>query len=254
MKDLISRALLRLGFWATKSTAEEDLNRFFSFLRPRAIREPLIRVGSPNDGGYMLPASALLATTLHSAGIADDCNFELQFVNQGEGVAYLMDGSIDQLPKMNERFVFNKSFLGPTVKPGWESLESWQLKHPVGQGGMLALDIEGWEWDLLFASEPSAWAEFDFIVLELHGLERVFNPFFFSTFVSKLLSSLSNFTVVHVHPNNSGFIARSRGMSIPSLLEVTLVNSRLGIHLESYSRLPHPLDADNLPDLPSLMW
>jgi hypothetical protein len=93
------------------------------------------------------------------------------------------------------------------------------------------------------------------VVLELHGLETLLTDKvglkMFETVMRKLRS---HFSVVHLHANNYGRTLNYSGVSIPQVIEMTLVRKdriKFGQKL-SGPEIPQDLDAPNIPGRPDL--
>lgn len=245
----VRRLFLFLGLDVKRRTPRNDLLKVSEFLTPLAC-QTLIRVGSDHDGGYLLPNEIFTsAQALFSAGVDDDSNFELEFVIAGEGrIAYLADGSVDGPATRHQAFKFEKKFIGTDSNTDWLAFDEWAgtSTGASDERRILSMDIEGGEWDILIPRLRETWESFECIVMELHGLHRAFDPTFFKLKVVPMLEALSNFVVVHVHANNSGWIERSGRYSFPTLLEITFVREDLLPSLHSAATLPHPLDAPNI--------
>ena len=68
-----------------------------------------IRVGSENDGGYVIAENIGEYDCMISCGIANDVNFEKAMLNKYQDlVCYCYDGTIDTLPENHDRLVFFK--------------------------------------------------------------------------------------------------------------------------------------------------
>ena len=249
MLEALRRMFLRFGLHVRRITRVQDLNELIDFLSP-AKCDDLIRVGSHNDGGYLLPSrSAKEIKHLYCAGVADDCNFELEFLRIGAGKkAFLADGSIDALPKTGENLSFIKKYIGTSTFDNWISFEDWagpkSLSDPPR---MLSMDIEGGEWSLFQNRFSDTWASFDLIIIELHGMHRAFDQTYFDLQIRPMITALSGFRAVHAHANNSGWIEKSRGFALPSLLEMTFLRVDRGGISRDQAALPNKLDSPNVP-------
>ena len=249
LKQSLYDFFLRLGFQFRRTTSAVQVRNFANFLRPKVAREGLQRLGGDGDGGYLVPVG-VQCKKLFSAGVDDSVSFELGYQKLNpESRIFLVDGSIERLPRRLENAHFSKQFLGHAELGVDEiSLDSWLEEAGAGAtGNILQMDIEGAEWHLFGESKKETWDRFDCIVMELHGLEQAFDPVFFRERVLRLMKVLVDFHVVHLHVNNAGFIQRAAGGSIPSLLEVTLVHRRTNLATLENATLPNPLDRVNVP-------
>lgn len=90
------------------------------------------------------------------------------------------------------------------------------------------------------------------IVIEFHELTRLFDPFAFRILSACFNKLLKQFHVVHIHPNNIGGKVERDGLVVPSLLEFTFLNRSRVTSTRPARTFPHPLDANNLSNLPAL--
>ena len=73
-----------------------------------------LRIGKDNDGGYIIVDIPNVRYDLFlSGGIDNDISFEEDFIDKYNNViSVAFDGSIEQLPKKNDRLNFWKIFIG----------------------------------------------------------------------------------------------------------------------------------------------
>ena len=253
-KKFAHNLALRNGFVVRKTTKRTELNLLFEFLRPRGCKYPLVRLGSDRDGGYLVPELVEQIDYLWSAGVADDVNLELSFVAGSDSKrAFLLDGSIQNLPSEHPQFTFLKSYLGKSGSFETEvSLSQWlETEGQLPGKSILSMDIEGGEYQVFIETPRDVFNAFDFIVMELHGLENSFDPLFFSSNLRPMLRKLEDFECLHLHINNALPPVRGPGgLGMYPLLEVTLAHKRLGITEYESVSLPHALDVDNVTNRP----
>ena len=72
------------------------------------------RLGKDYDGGYIIAEIPNIKyTTLLAGGIENDISFEEDFINKyAVDNAYAFDGTINNLPKENDKFTFIKKNIG----------------------------------------------------------------------------------------------------------------------------------------------
>ena len=225
----------------------------------------LVRVGKPNDGGYLVSKSDIYKTEiLIGLGINDDWSFEEEFQNIKNIPVIAYDASISQ------RYFFYqlvKSFLkfkNPSLIFHWikvildyrkyfSKLNNKHVKQYVGlncddpqhvtlssilnkierNNIFLKIDIEGSEYrildDLILNQKKISG-----LVIEFHdcdiNLDKI--KYFISSFDLKL---------VHVHINNISQISLING--IPLIIELTFSKYSEN-QLEP--KIPHPLDMPNV--------
>lgn len=258
LKTKIYTLLLAKGIYLRSSPRpnKNDLLRLISKFKPFNTNHELIRIGSKNDGGYLIPNDLEEIKYCFSAGISDNCQFEEQLAKRGIQ-CFMADGSIDCPPNDHDNFIFDSIFIKANKTDGCTTLADWsQTYKKTGElcDAILSMDIEGDELESILSTPNDVLNKFRIITVEVHGLERVIHkPFIplFSAFLDKLLAS---FTIVHLHPNNACPIIKVHDITIPGTIELTLINnSRLDRSLKfQHSPLPHLLDTPNHPGKPDI--
>lgn len=86
------------------------------------------------------------------------------------------------------------------------------------------MDIEGAEYEALLAVSLESLQKFRILVVEFHFVTRWFGNPFFRVVVKRVFDKLlRDFDVVHIHPNNFGKTEEISGVTVPPLLEFTLL-------------------------------
>jgi len=240
------------------STPELALNHVHPFavrevirlLAPQAIKEPLIRIGSIGDGGYLIPTTRLNVSDVFSPGVADVCDFEWHFAELG-AKCHLCDLSVDSPPRSHPLFYFTKKFLGPFTTHSHLSLEEWISMSPKGDGDwILQMDIEGAEYSTLLPCPDALLRRFSIVVVEFHAFNEVFSPTSFPL-ISMAISKLSrNFTPIHAHANNAAPHFLVGDINFPTCFEMTFARRDVIEQTGKYAELPHELDAPNSTENP----
>ena len=222
-----------------------------------------IRLGSPNDGGYVVLQDLLpICPRLYSFGIGDNMDFEEDFLQHVPGArGELFDPYITDLPKQVPRAFFTCDGLSTLLK----------LRPP--ENSFLKVDVEGAEWE--FFRQGSCWEKinsFSQIVIELHlfhatapvGLSPYFtkvyqthadrlNEKFFSTCWFTMASLNAKFRLIHFHVNNSLPMMELDGVKFPPLVELTFARQDLvpeAVPLNFFPQFPE-LDRSNKLDRPN---
>jgi hypothetical protein len=243
-------------------------------------RSDLVRLGRPNDGGYVVPVRAIdAADRVLSLGLFDDWSFEAELLSRKAGLAvHGYDHTIGALTFKRAyqhellRFVagrsslaevrrrratcrdFNSFFSGPnrhfrekiTNNPeaGSECDLTTALDRLGGSHVLVKVDIEGSEYriiDQLAANAHRICA----LCIEFHDTDPLRE--IFDRSIERLISP---FAIVHVHPNNYGKVALD---GLPDVLEVSFLNRRLTTPAKTRGRVHLPaLDQPNNPALPDL--
>lgn len=252
-----------------------------SDLRPVAC-ESLARLGSPYDGGYVVPLDAVVASNaLISFGLSHDWRFERDFRKHNPGaVIHCYDPtvslltafqfSVGQLLRFLLRFktrylarsatwidylLFFRANVAHYKQRIWHDREENSAtvddvfaRLPSGSQVFAKIDIEGSEYrildDLLRYSR-----NITSVAIEFHDVDIVTETF--NSFVEKLKR---DFYIVHIHANNMGGMAP---FHFPTAPEITFLNKRFYNSIPSPSRLEYPvagLDRPNRSDFPDFSF
>ena len=68
--------LINRGYRLSKTTHIERLKDFLQAVYPLVTEHPLIRIGSPGDGGYLVPNDLEGISTCFSPGVSETADFE----------------------------------------------------------------------------------------------------------------------------------------------------------------------------------
>lgn len=253
-----------------------DLDRdFFLNLRPMQYPDE-IRLGSQNDGGYVVPRNlALVSTALISLGYGYDCNFERDFLRiSSQCRCHLYESNIDLTSILTNlvhairnktqglrafpsyhvkclmRFIrmrchprikyFAQEVRASPFSPSQVSISQTFEELSSIDKIFLKMDIEGGEYELL--------AQMDFnrcigMIIEFHDVNNRLVEF------EKSIESLKrHFVISHFHVNNySKYIN-----GIPNVIEITFVSKTFFVNYQSLGKkfsLPSNLDAPCNPQL-----
>jgi hypothetical protein len=207
---------------------------------------PLRRIGSPGDGGYVIPDDLEGLCGVFSPGVCDTADFELHFARTGTP-CYLADRSVPAPPIDHPMFRFRRQHVGPVSADGVVSLHDWvREEHPSSGDLLLQMDIEGAEYDTLLACPREILRRFRVLVIELHFLHRLGRRRWHRNIAGALERLLQDFTVVHAHPNNCTPPRRVAGMAISPVMELSFLrNDRIRVRRPVKS-LPSELDRPNV--------
>jgi len=243
--------------WRTRyATSRGDLLAFLALLHPRVTPHGLVRVGPAADGGYLVPDDLSDLRALFSPGVGNVSAFEREFADRGVDV-FLADASVDGPAEEHPRFHFSKRFVGPQTTGETVSLADW-VESVVPDDGtdlVLQMDIEGAEYDALEACPPELLARFRIVVVEFHGLQNLVIPARFRQMTPAFFALLNAHDCVHIHPNNCCGTATAAGITVPRVAEFTFLRrDRMQTSPPEYAtEFPHPFDADNVPNRPSVV-
>jgi hypothetical protein len=263
------------SFAKVRSEAGDPIQ--LSELHPVAC-EQLARIGSANDGGYVVPLVAIQASNaLLSFGLSHDWTFERDFKrHNAKAVIHCYDHtvslrtafeySIGQLLRFVLQFrirALRKAFtwinyllffrgdkihfrqrIWPDNQDNSATIEDVFSRLPAEYLVFVKIDIEGSEYrildDLLRHSRNIV-----SIAIEFHDVDILSDRF--NSLVEKIKR---DFYIVHIHGNNMGGTAP---FSFPIAPEITFFNKRFFNSAPPPSRLKYPipgLDRPNNPQLP----
>lgn len=222
---------------------------------------PLVRLGSPRDGGYLVD-ERLLQSDLMSFGISGDWTFEKHWRNRNpEATIETYDGSISGLhfattailsllrphklklilrnfftaleywTFLKKKTQFARLFIGNKTHKGWSSYDILVSHTTCKFPFFLKIDIEGHEYEILDDIVKHQ-ALLSGLAIEFH--QPISNLKVIENFVSQLGLEICN-----VHANNC--LPKHYSMVEPSL-EITFSVNR---GLNGEPQIPHELEEDN---------
>jgi hypothetical protein len=253
LNRLIREAVFSLGYCLTAKVRDTEILQLIRSLRSRSCARPLIRIGAAADGGYLIPDDLDGIEYCFSPGVNVIASFEDQLADLNIK-SFLADHSVSAAPLQRSEFLFDQKHVGANNTETSMTLGAWKDKYLAGYGQdmILQMDIEGGEYEAILSTPDEVLKQFRIIVLEVHWLERLFDPFAFRIMSACFQKLLSQFYVVHLHPNNCGGCVRKEGIEVPHVMEITFYNRGRAPPGPPSTAFPHPLDADNCPRLPSL--
>jgi hypothetical protein len=253
MSRLLNAAALSFGYCLSRRVRAADVLHTVRRLRARQCDRPLIRIGAANDGGYLIPDDLDGIEYCFSPGVSMIAAFEEQLATRNIK-SFLADHSVSGPPLSRPEFVFDRKFIGASDSEIFMTLHSWKEKYLMNyqRDLILQMDVEGAEYEAILGASDEVLGLFRIIVVEMHDLDHLFDPFAFRTINACIEKLLTRFFVVHLHPNNCGGCLRKDGVEIPHTMEITFYNRRRAAPGAYCTDLPHPLDADNCPRLPMM--
>lgn len=244
--NAVIQALWRNGYITSKSAAPTEVKSFIQKFRENYVSVELIRMGSSNDGGYLVPTILEEIDICFSPGVDYKASFEKDLSDSFNIKSFMADASVNAPPFENKNFIFLKKYLGSKNTENTIKLSSWIGEcAPLSDSLLLQMDIEGGEIDVLITETANTLSRFKCMVIEFHFLDKLFEPLFLRTMSTIFDKIFENFSVVHVHPNNSGSIVSVDDVEVPSLIECTFLRNDLVARYanEDPIQLPHKLDS-----------
>ena len=225
--------------------SDASLANFFSLMRPVVTDHPLIRIGGDGDGGYLVPDDLQGIVACFSPGVAASVTFEADLAERGIR-SFMIDGSIQALPKTHPLFHFAPQFLGVGDAPGYTSLTKWVEECGVPSGDLiLQMDIEGSEYGVILSTDQIILERFRILIIEFHNLDWVFGQLGVDLATAVFQQLLATHEIVHIHPNNASWPVRFRDYNAPPTMEFTFLRKdRIG-HAGPAGVFPHALDRPN---------
>lgn len=238
---------MRFGILFNNAIQKKKILQLISSVHPVKVSRPLIRVGFKGDGGYLMPDDFEGIKASFSPGIGPVSTFDEAIANMGIQV-FMADASVEGPSVSHPLFHSRKKFLGCYNDETYLTLDNWVAECvPDGNDDLiLQMDIESSEY-IVIPSIPNALLKrFRIIIIEFHGLQRLWDKFFFSV-ASACFNKLNQYhNCVHIHPNNNGGVYGYGGIEIPKAMEFTFYRKDRS-EIEGYANeFPHPLDYDNV--------
>lgn len=248
VRDNLHRVVGLLNLHVVGRTPRAELAQLIRSLQPVDAGYTLFRAGPDGDGGYLIPDDLEGIAYAFSPGVSNESGFEADMADRGMRV-FMADGSVDAPAETNDRFVFEKKFIGGFATPACTTLDAWKQASIGEEGGdlLLQMDIEGAEFETLLNASDELLGQFRIMVIEFHYLHQLWNKPWFLLVKRVFEKLLATHTVVHIHPNNGSGSFRSRGLEIPRVAEFTLLRNDRVKQRRPADVFPHPLDSDNKP-------
>lgn len=255
-RDILNAAFLNLPgkpFFAAKKTDPDRLRKLMKALTPVQTVKPLIRLGPPGDGGYLVPDDLAGISTCFSPGVSTVSDLELECAQRGMDV-FMADASVAGPATEHPRFRFLPKFLGAYTRDEFITMEDWiESAAPDSEGDWIfQIDIESAEYEVILSMPERYLRKARIIVIEFHRLDYLFDSNFFDLAEVVFGKILRSHTCVHIHPNNSNGIVRAGDIVVPKILELTFYRNDGEFTGSKVDSLPHTLDAHSVPEFPPI--
>lgn len=212
-----------------------------------------IRVGSPHDGGYVLPKQSLEESEcLFSYGINNDITFDEHYIQLTNKKVHAYDHTIDviysQYPNL---FKWYKKGISGTNKGQTNNFINHYRELRISKRVLLKVDVEGCEYEWLQNTDIQELANITTcIVLEIHWINR---DEVRQQFINCIEELNKYFYLCHIHGNNYAETFNYEQCDVPIVLELTFVPKALVPEaIISTETFPTELDAPNNSNNPDI--
>jgi len=239
--------------------SEAQLLEAIRLLKPYSTNHNLIRIGGSGDGSYLIPDDLAGIDGCFSPGVSDLANFEIALLDMGIP-CYLADNSVESPPIIHGNLFFEKKHLSAVDSKNTMRLDSWVNEYaPTSEDLILQMDIEGAEYISILSTPQEILTKFRIILIEFHNLEHLTEKFASGIIQATVNKILTDYVVVHIHPNNARKLSPWGGLLIPPTLEVTFIRKDRVSNRRTIEGLPHELDEPNVAQiadvrLPEYWW
>ena len=236
-----------MGIHLSKATIKAQIEDLLVELWPRESDAELIRIGSPGDGGYLIPNLLNGIQVCISPGIGSTSEFERQLASDFKIHSVLIDPIRSPVNLEIDKHTFIKKYLGVNRSSDYISLNDVIQKFCfTPREAILQMDIEGAEYANLMDVQSELLSKFRILVIEFHNVHYWFSKPFFESTVKPIFEKLLNsFFVVHIHSNNISFYNSLNKYKIPNTFEVTFLNRESSTIGNLVHTLPNSLDIKN---------
>ena len=162
----------RFGYRIEKETSRDDLLQLLKMQTPIDVGVGLIRVGSMNDGGYLLPNDLSGISKCISPGCDQNASFEDDLLNKFGIASVIIDKAIAKPKELNTSHEYIEKWLGSIDTSEFITLNSVTGLHSHGDL-MLQMDIEGAEYEVLISLSKKELEKFRIILIEFHFLSQL---------------------------------------------------------------------------------
>lgn len=248
--SMLRQGLFKQHYWVEKLNSNLELENFLKRFREHYISCDLVRTGGDGDGGYLHPDILKDVSYCFSPGVDYTANFEKELSQKFNIKSFMADASVKRPPILDENFEFIGKFLGAKTEGDFITLSDWIKQCDLREPGarILQMDIEGGEYEVLIYEDVDVIASFSCIIIEFHGLQKLFERDFLKMVSAVFEKIYKHFSICHVHPNNCCGIASLDGIDIPRIIEVTFIRNDLVDNLCNAApiSLPNLLDQKNV--------
>ena len=222
------------------------------FKRYSDVRSNLVRLGSSNDGGYVVFQDFDATDVVLSFGIGDNNSFDKD-IGPYVDVVQMYDHTIDSLPSEFGNGVFYRVGISHLNISGFYTVPEILSVIPKNVEIVLKIDIEGSEWDIFNSLDFGHLLRFKQIFGEFHGMHDLISTIEGQEKIVAVLEKLtSSHTFVNLHANNWARTDLIQGFLVPDVLEFTLVRNDRLLEVQSEQAGNQSLNQSNNPNAPEI--
>ena len=199
-----------------------------------------IRLGTNQDGGYVICNLKGNYDCYISCGIANEASFDRDFLNLykniGKNNSFAFDGTINEYPW---RYTKNITFIKKNIS-SFNDNNNTNLNNLINKYDkiFLSIDIEGGEYPWLLSLTEDKLNKFKQICIEFHGINDNSWGYSLSDKIKCLRKLNKTHYIMHAHGNNHGGIQDN----IPDVLELTYVNKKNILNNPSKNNTSLPIE------------
>lgn len=218
-----------------------------NLLKPKNVHHKKIRLGPPEDGGYVMPEIILeKCSALFTYGVGSDIRYEEEFTQKYNKPAYLFDHTIG-VENWSSGYIkfYNEGLgFGEKCKDVIDHYNELKIEGDI----FLKIDIEGGEFDYFLQTNIEKIASIaNGLSLEIHWIDDINNRDKFIQIMDKLNPY---FTLCHVHGNNWGDLWNYEGFELPKVFELSFINKKL-VEIEEEDKQIYPIVGLDIPNNPN---
>jgi len=246
--DYLNNILNLFNAKCYRQVSEKKIKDLISLFKPFSLNIQLKRIGSNNDGGYLVPDILDDVKYCFSPGVGNSSNFEKD-LEKYNITSFLADKNVNGPATELKKFNFDKKNINSFNCIDKININDWiysKIDKSEINKSILQIDTDGYEYEILLSINEEILSEIKILLVEFHGLELIGNEFFYNIVESTLEKIKLYHTPIHIHPNNCCGNHKINKFKIPSVLEVIFLNNSLSDNKKEINSLPHKLDSRNV--------
>jgi|TARA_B110000483_G_scaffold223938_1_gene282244 hypothetical protein len=229
IRAIIKKFFFKFKIFIGQTVNDENLKKFLHMMKPITHNLEMIRLGEEKDGGYFVPKNLENISFCMTAGVGDLIKFEYDLAEKGIK-CFMADNSVDKPPLEHKNFFFLKKFIGNTLTKDFISFDEWKNSIPIdleNEKGILKIDIEGDEYDLLNSLDKKLIGKFSIIIIEFHHLNSILNPMAFEYINNIFNKILYSHNIVHLENNKvTKPVEYFKNEKLYDMVEITFLNKK----------------------------